>query len=65
MGWNIFPGTANRFKLGTHPFYYNGSKPIAIIFNDSTNEVLYQTIALIWNAILIMFLILEDLTIHL
>lgn len=38
-----FFGTANRFRLGTHPFYYNGSKPIAIIFNDSTNKVLYQT----------------------
>lgn len=42
-GLKYFSGTANRFKLGTHPFYYNGSKPIAIIFNDSTNEVLYQT----------------------
>lgn len=42
-GLKYFFGTANRFKLGTHPFYYNGSKPIAIIFNDSTNEVLYQT----------------------
>ena len=42
-GLKYFFGTANRFKLGTHPFYYNGSKPIAIIFNNSTNEVLYQT----------------------
>ena len=42
-GLKHFLGTANRFRLGTHPFYYNGSKPIAIIFNDSTNEVLYQT----------------------
>lgn len=42
-GLKYFSGTANRFRLGTHPFYYNGSKPIAIIFNDSTNEVLYQT----------------------
>lgn len=42
-GLKYFFGTANRFRLGTHPFYYNGSKPIAIIFNDSTNEVLYQT----------------------
>ena len=42
-GLKYFHGTANRFRLGTHPFYYNGSKPIAIIFNDSTNEVLYQT----------------------
>ena len=42
-GLKYFYGTANRFRLGTHPFYYNGSKPIAIIFNDSTNEVLYQT----------------------
>lgn len=42
-GLKYFFGTANRFRLGTHPFYYNGSKPIAIIFNDSTNEVFYQT----------------------
>ena len=42
-GLKYFHGMANRFRLGTHPFYYNGSKPIAIIFNDSTNEVLYQT----------------------
>lgn len=42
-GLKYFSGTANRFRLGTHPFYYNGSKPIAIIFNDSSNEVLYQT----------------------
>lgn len=42
-GLKYFFGTANRFKLATHPFYYNGSKPIAVIFNDSTNEVLYQT----------------------
>ena len=42
-GLKYFYGTANRFRLGTHPFYYNGSKPIAIIFNNSTNEVLYQT----------------------
>ena len=42
-GLKYFSGTANRFRLGTHPFYYNGSKPIAIIFNNSTNEVLYQT----------------------
>lgn len=42
-GLKYFSGTANRFKLGTHPFYYNGNKPIAVIFNDSTNEVLYQT----------------------
>ena len=42
-GLKYFFGTANRFRLGTHPFYYNGSKPIAIIFNDSTNGVLYQT----------------------
>lgn len=42
-GLKYFSGTANRFRLGTHPFYYNGSKPIAIIFNYSTNEVLYQT----------------------
>ena len=42
-GLKYFYGTANRFRLGTHPFYYNGSKPIAVIFNDSTNEVLYQT----------------------
>lgn len=42
-GLKYFSGTANRFRLGTHPFYYNGRKPIAIIFNDSTNEVLYQT----------------------
>ena len=42
-GLKHFLGTANRFRLGTHPFYYNGSKPIAIIFNNSTNEVLYQT----------------------
>lgn len=42
-GLKYFFGTANRFKLATHPFYYNGSKPIAVIFNDSTNEVFYQT----------------------
>lgn len=42
-GLKYFFGTANRFRLGTHPFYYNGSKPIAVIFNDSSNEVLYQT----------------------
>ena len=42
-GLKYFFGTANRFRLGTHPFYYNGSKPIAVIFNDSTNKVLYQT----------------------
>lgn len=42
-GLKYFSGTANRFRLGTHPFYYNGSKPIAIISNNSTNEVLYQT----------------------
>ena len=42
-GLKYFSGTANRFRLGTHPFYYNGSKPIAVIFNDSNNEVLYQT----------------------
>lgn len=42
-GLKYFFGTANRFRLGTHPFYYNGSKPIAVIFNDSTNEVLYRT----------------------
>ena len=42
-GLKYFSVTANRFKLGTHPFYYNGSKPIAVIFNDSSNEVLYQT----------------------
>lgn len=42
-GLKYFYGTANRFRLGTHPFYYNGSKPIAVIFNDSSNEVLYQT----------------------
>lgn len=42
-GLKYFSGTANRFRLGTHPFYYNGSKPIAVIFNNSTNEVLYQT----------------------
>lgn len=42
-GLKYFSGTANRFRLGTHPFYYNGSKPIAIIFNDSSNEVLWQT----------------------
>lgn len=42
-GLKYFFGTADRFKLATHPFYYNGSKPIAVIFNDSTNEVLYQT----------------------
>ena len=42
-GLKYFYGTANRFRLGTHPFYYNGSKPIAIIFNDSSNEVLWQT----------------------
>lgn len=42
-GLKHFDGTANRFRLGTHPFYYNGIKPIAIVFNNSTNEVLYQT----------------------
>lgn len=42
-GLKHFSGTANRFRLGTHPFYYNGTKPIVIIFNNSTNEVLYQT----------------------
>lgn len=42
-GLKYFYGTANRFRLTTHPFYYNGNKPIAVIFNDSTNEVLYQT----------------------
>ena len=42
-GLKHFYGTANRFRLGTHPFYYNGIKPIAIVFNNSTNEVLYQT----------------------
>lgn len=42
-GLKYFSGTSNRFRLGTHPFYYNGSKPIAIISNNSTNEVLYQT----------------------
>lgn len=42
-GLKHFYGTANRFRLETHPFYYNGIKPIAIIFNNSTNEVLYQT----------------------
>lgn len=42
-GLKYFSGTANKFKLGTHPFYYNGSKPIAVISNNSTNEVLYQT----------------------
>lgn len=42
-GLKYFSGTANRFRLGTHPFYFNGSKPIAIISNNSTNEVLYQT----------------------
>lgn len=42
-GLKYFFVTANRFRLGTHPFYYNGRKPIAVIFNDSTNEVLYQT----------------------
>ena len=42
-GLKYFYGTANRFRLGTHPFYYNGSKPIAVIFNDSSNEVLFQT----------------------
>lgn len=42
-GLKYFFGTANRFRLGTHPFYYNGSKPIAVISNDSSNEVLYQT----------------------
>lgn len=42
-GLKYFSGTANRFRLGTHPFYYNGSKPIAIISNDSSNEVLWQT----------------------
>ena len=42
-GLKYFSGTANRFRLGTHPFYYNGKKPIAIISNGSTNEVLYQT----------------------
>ena len=42
-GLKYFSGTANRFRLVTHPFYYNGSKPITVIFNGSTNEVLYQT----------------------
>lgn len=42
-GLKYFSGTANRFRLGTHPFYYNDSKPIAIIFNDSSNEVFWQT----------------------
>lgn len=42
-GLKHFNGTANRFRLTTHPFYYNGNKPIAIISNNSTNEVLYQT----------------------
>lgn len=42
-GLKYFFGTANRFKLGTHPFYYNGSKPITVIFNNSSNEVLFQT----------------------
>ena len=42
-GLKYFQGTANRFRLGTHPFYYNGSKPIAVIFNNSSNEVLFQT----------------------
>lgn len=42
-GLKYFSGTANRFRLGTHPFYYNGRKPIAIISNNSTNKVLYQT----------------------
>lgn len=42
-GLKYFSGTANRFRLGTHPFYYNGSKPIAIISNNSSNEVFYQT----------------------
>ena len=42
-GLKYFSGTANRFRLGTHPFYYNGSKPIAVIFNASSNEVLWQT----------------------
>ena len=42
-GLKYFFGTVNRFRLGTHPFYYNGSKPIAVIFSDSSNEVLYQT----------------------
>lgn len=42
-GLKYFFGTANRFRLGTHPFYYNGSKPIAVIFNNSSNEVLFQT----------------------
>lgn len=42
-GLKHFYVTANRFRLETHPFYYNGTKPIAIIFNNSTNEVLYQT----------------------
>lgn len=42
-GLKYFYGTANRFRLGTHPFYYNGSKPIAVIFNNSSNEVLFQT----------------------
>lgn len=42
-GLKYFSGTANKFKLGTHPFYFNGSKPIAVISNNSANEVLYQT----------------------
>lgn len=42
-GLKYFSGTTNRFRLGTHPFYYNGKKPIAIISNNSSNEVLYQT----------------------
>lgn len=42
-GLKYFFGTANRFRLGTHPFYYNGSKPIAVIFNNSSNKVLFQT----------------------
>lgn len=42
-GLKHFLGTANRFRLATHPFYYNGSKPIAVISNDSSNEVFYQT----------------------
>lgn len=42
-GLKYFYGTANKFRLTTHPFYYNGSKPIAVIFNASSNEVLWQT----------------------
>lgn len=42
-GLKHFYGTANRFRLTTHQFYYNGNKPIAVISNVSSNEVLYQT----------------------